>query len=338
MEQLQGLSPAFPDQKAQTVPIVLSSSESFAPVCAVAICSIVSNASDSRYYDILVLDTGISPENQQKIQSLAKENVSIRFYNVRELLNQYNLKTLSHVPTETYARFIDQSVFQDYDKIIHLDTDVICDRDVAELFDIKLDSHLLAAARDPDMCGCLNLFEDREVYLRTRLKMEHPYDYFQAGVLSLNAKEMRKLYSTEQWLDLAQEDYMYVDQDVLNRYCQGRVLYLDMAWDVLIDCMEYRVPVIIQAAPERMKKDYFAARETPFVIHYAGGEKPWNQPNVDMEAYFWKYAKETPYYEMLQKQRKNGAPAAWIRKQKRKVKRFVKGVACGIFPAKVQQL
>ena len=64
-------------------------------------------------------------------------------------------------------------------------------------------------------------------YAKTVLKMQNPYDYFQAGVLVLNTKAMREHYTIEQWLAYASNpDSIYNDQDVLNAHCEGNVLYL----------------------------------------------------------------------------------------------------------------
>ena len=67
--------------------------------------------------------------------------------------------------------------------------------------------------------------------------MSDPYNYFQAGVLVLNTCEMRRLHTIEEWLEIASNpNYIYNDQDILNAQCEGRVHYLDPAWNVMHDC------------------------------------------------------------------------------------------------------
>ena len=42
-----------------------------------------------------------------------------------------------------------------------------------------------------------------------------------------------------------------------------------------------------------------AARNQPKIRHYAGCDKPWSMVKCDWAAHYWKYAKETPFYEEL---------------------------------------
>ena len=41
------------------------------------------------------------------------------------------------------------------------------------------------------------------------------------------------------------------------------------------------------------------AHANPKIIHYAGPDKPWNDPNTDYAGLFWKYARESKYYESI---------------------------------------
>lgn len=296
------MRPAFPEHKEQTIPIAFAASDAFAPICPVAIQSIVQNSDPDRYYDILILESAISPGNKNIIKSWLKgnKNVSVRFFNTRSVTEKYNLTVNQHLSVETYYRFLIQNIFQDYDKVLYMDGDLVCKHDVAELYDTDITGYLLAAVRDPDMNGQINLpNSDTFRYLAKRVHMRDPYAYFQAGVLLLNIREMRSAYSMEQWLGFASKRYEYADQDVLNRYCQGRVKYLPAQWNVLVDCNNYRVPVLIKGAAGDVSKDYFAARKDPYVIHFAGFQKPWNMRGVDFEWEFWRYARNSPFYEYL---------------------------------------
>lgn len=295
----QKLKPAF-DMGLKPIPIVFAANSAFAPVCAVAIQSVIENADSQKYYDIIVIESDISKEDKTLICSLVqgRKNFSIRFFNALPLTEDYSLVANEHITKETYYRFLIQNILPDYDKVVYLDGDLVCNRDVAGLYEIDIKDNMIAAVYDADMSGQLNMpNSDRLEYLLKEVKMRDPYSYFQAGVLMLNTKKMRESYSMEQWLTFASKRYTYSDQDVLNRYCQGQVYYLDMRWNVLIDCNHYRVPVVIRAAKGDVNAQYYAARKDPYVIHYAGFQKPWKMRGVDFEYAFWKYARNTPYYE-----------------------------------------
>lgn len=296
------LSPAFSfAQSKQIIPIVFSANNQFAPVCGVAIQSIIEHVNPDINYDIVLLGTDISAENKRLIKSLpkGKENISIRFCDVSAIVKPYVLTASEHISVETYYRFLIQSLLPDYDKVIYLDGDLVCNCDIAELFQEDIDGYLLAATYDPDMSGQISLNSNTLRYLIREVKMEDPYSYFQAGVLLLNTKEMRSTHSLEEWFAFAGKKYRYLDQDILNRYCQGRVKYLDMSWNTLIDCNNYRVPVLIRGAKASINEQYQNARKAPRIVHFAGFQKPWNQRGVDMETEFWKYARITPFYEQF---------------------------------------
>ena len=174
--------------------------------------------------------------------------------------------------------------------------------DIAKLYDTDLEGNMLAAVRDIDFLGNLNIKDGKRLqYAKSTLKMRNPYDYFQAGVLVLDTQAMREHYSIQQWLDFASNsDYIYNDQDVLNAQCEGKVKFLPWEWDVIHD-LENRVSRIFAVAPSRYFDEYMASRENPQIIHYAGFIKPWTDPDCDFASVYWKYARETPFYERLLK-------------------------------------
>ena len=100
----------------------------------------------------------------------------------------------------------------------------------------------------------------------------------------------------EWWIqDRAQETY--VDENQL-MVCGGRVHTLDMNWNVMTDCGGTRIKGIMQRAPLSIYQEYLEARKNPYIIHYAGWEKPWNNPQSDFAEVYWKYARQTPFYEV----------------------------------------
>ena len=56
---------------------------------------------------------------------------------------------------------------------------------------------------------------------------------------------------------------------------------------------------ILKLAPKDVYNEYMEARKSPYVIHFAGHIKPWIDVKCDFGSQFWKYAKNTPYYEVI---------------------------------------
>lgn len=85
----------------------------------------------------------------------------------------------------------------------------------------------------------------------------------------------------------------------MNVICKGRVVYLDMSWNMIFDCDHFRWNKVIKFAPFYILDAYENARKNPYIIHYAGFLKPWMKPDEDFGYVFWSMARKTPYYEQL---------------------------------------
>lgn len=293
------LEPAFAERE---VPIVFAANNNFVPMAATCIQSVMENSSEQYNYDLVLLESDITPENKQLLLGMleGRKNFSLRFFNAERMLRGYELKANAHISVETYFRFLIQDILPKCDKVLYLDCDMVVKADVAELYETDVSDVLLAAARDPDFLGQINGANPSTLeYCQETLKLQDPYQYFQAGVLLFNTAAMRKAHSLSEWLTFATQEYKYNDQDVLNLYCEGHVKYLDMEWNMLTDCDHYRVSHVIVYAPEEILRAYKKARSNPKIIHYAGFLKPWHRPDEDFACEFWNYARKTPFYEIL---------------------------------------
>lgn len=285
-----------------TIPVVMSTNERFVPMAITTIQSIIENVAHGYNLDIVLLVNGDYSEYSNIINmnfSLYK-NVSIRFFDVNSLIKYYKLKASDHITIETFYRFAIPDIFQLYKKVLYLDCDLICNYDISKLFETDLKDFWIAAAKDPDFIGQLCIDKDNLIYSKEQLKLINPSNYFQAGVLLYNIEKIKnELNSEELFRECVNNEYRYLDQDILNKYCEGHVLFLNMKWNVLIDCDNRRVTEIIQHSPKSIFDEYNESRKSPFIIHYAGHQKPWNSINCDMCSFFWKYARNTPFYELI---------------------------------------
>lgn len=287
------------------VPVVFAADNNYVPQLTTTIYSAMKNASPDRYYDVTVLQRDIDWHNQQRMRDFFSPftNMNLRFANVERLMSGFELSTNNeHISVETYYRFLIQQALPFYDKVLYLDSDIIIPGDIAKLYDTDLGDNLLAAIHDIDFLGNLNVKHGKRMgYARNILKMRNPYDYFQAGVLVLNTKAMREQYTIKQWLTYASNtDYIYNDQDVLNICCEGKVTYLPWEWNVVHDCGG-RVGNLFVQAPNDIYDAYMRSRSNPQIIHYAGYQKPWVDPDCDYAPVYWDYARDTPFYEALLK-------------------------------------
>lgn len=320
VEKREELKPAFTDNNTA---IALAANDGFVPYLATTLQSVIENASSNNNYDIIILSQDISVENKRYLRQMIKlkKNFCIRFLNPAPLIQGRRLFTRGHFSIETYYRLALPEMLQHYKKIVYLDSDLVVESDIAALYQENIEGYLLAAARDADTAGLYNGFEpDKKEYTDHVLQLARPFDYFQAGVILFNLEEFRRQFTTDEIFQFAEkENWQLLDQDILNKLCEGKVKYVDMAWNVMVDFNNIRISQIIKLAPQWLNKMYMEARKKPKIIHYAGPQKPWIFPEMDMGLLFWKYAKHTPYYEtMLFRMQAEGA--------RREVKRYRMGI------------
>lgn len=302
--ELPSLAPAT---SRPIVPIVLAADDNYVPMLGTTIESVLENSSPANFYDLIVLTKDISDANRAVLTEVVERfaHASLRFMDISARIADYELSTSNpHISIETYFRYFIPAILPEYDKALYLDSDLIIESDVAELYELDLGDSLLAAARDIDYAANAAHSSNRRMrYSVQKLGLDDAFSYFQAGVLVLNTEAFRQTFTEFELLEESlNEEYIYNDQDVLNKFCQGRVTYLPQRWNVLNDCGG-RIGRLFSQAPLPLWEEFQAAYRRPHIIHYAGVEKPWNFEDCDLAERYWVYARNTPWYEKLQPRR-----------------------------------
>lgn len=294
------LSPARHSADLKPMTLVLSANEFYVPYLGVLLESIKENSSAERFYDIIVLHSDITKNSQAVLARLLNEdNFSIRFFCTARLMREYvnKLYLRGHFRIETYFRLLMQDILPSHSKALYLDADMVVNRDIAELYDVDVTGYLLAAAQDPDTAGLYNGADPgKRNYMDNVLELKEPYGYFQAGTILFNLDEFRKTYTVTEMFEFASSyEWELLDQDVLNYFAQGRVKYVDMRWNVMMNWNDIRIKEIIGKAPRSIFNEYMNARQDPYIVHFAGPDKPWDNCTSDFADYFWGYAIKTPF-------------------------------------------
>lgn len=261
------------------IPIFFSTDDNYIPCLDVAITSLIANASKQFNYRIIVLNTGLSPENISKVKRNESENFIIEFVDISEKLEkiQEYFKDVYHFSIVTYYRLFIASLFPMYDKIIYLDCDLVVLGDISELYNIDIGENIFAAAPEEYVQNT----KEFRLYAKKALGVD-PDKYVNAGVLLLNLTEFRKCKIEESFIKLITEydfDLLDPDQAYLNYLCDGKIHILPNGWN------KEPMPIACDG-----KKN---------IIHYALYKKPWQYDDVTDGEYFWNYAKKSVFYEEL---------------------------------------
>ena len=273
-------------KRVEQIPIFFASDNNYAPYLAVALKSLLTNASPDYFYKIHILTTNLDEDICEKLKKLATPNSSIEVISlaseIEHIKDRFQLR--DYYSIETYYRFFIPDMFPQYDKALYLDSDIVVLGDISNLFLTNISNFLVAAAQEQVMAH-YKVFGD---YVEKALgvKVEN---YFNAGVLLMNTKMFRACHIQQKFFKMMSQFKFRVtqDEDYLNVICKDKVKKLNICWN--------KMPF----------------EETGFdnidlqLIHYNLGWKPWHYENVLYEEYFWQYAAQTEFYDLIYNQLKS---------------------------------
>ena len=292
--------PIFKD--GETCVIAMTSSNEYVPFLATTLESICRHASPQRYYDLIVFERDISELNKEIIRkNYVRNNVSIRFYNPIGLLRNITLHLpLQHVREESYFRLLVPTVLEAYSKALYIDIDLILRDDAYNLFCTEMNDYPIACVRDYVYSALVNMGPKFIKYSKDTLKLDSPYNYYNAGVLLMNIDYFRTHECTQKLLELVNKNkYYFMEQCALNSYFNGRILELPTEWNYTAEGQNWDAIHLWDYVPLLQIYQAREARKNPKIIHYAGPCKPWLNSRVEFADIYMQYAKDTPFFSNI---------------------------------------
>ena len=266
------------------IPIFFASDDNYVPFLAVSIKSMLENASKNYKYVIKILHTNISSENIKKIKELQTDYSNIEFVNVSKSLDTLNdkLHTCIYYTQTTYYRLFIPTLYPQYNKALYLDCDIVVRGDISKLYNTKINNNLLGAISDQFVCYYTKVHD----YIKNGLGFDKITNYFNAGILVMNLKQLRNFNFETKFAELLQKyKFIVQDQDYLNIICKDKIHYIDESWNT-------------QPCQENIKL------ENINLIHYNLIWKPWHAEILHGEE-FWKYSKLTNFSEEIKQIKDN---------------------------------
>lgn len=265
------------------IPVIFSINKSYLTPVTVVIKSIIDNSASN--FDFYILSTTLEPSDEEQLRQFVisnSPNSNMTVINMKPYINQ-NLehymsrrKHYNHISCETYFRFYIPELFQEYKKVIYLDSDILVFDDLKKIFDVDISGKYAAVVKDiwnrkghhTDTRPHLSF----EAYFNEIIGVKSE-DYFNAGVLVLNLTLIRKKKLYTKFWDFAYENspLEFQDQDVLNAVFNGNVYYLETRWNLLKDFED----IYSLSKDLFIKKELDKARRNPGIVHYVGFDKPW---------------------------------------------------------------
>ena len=265
----------------QRINVAFCFDENMWMIGGVAITSLLYHALGKCAYDIYcVVPSDLSESKRDELDMLVKqtdENSKIIFL---EANSDFDKSVVKQYSVGIYYRFMLLKLLpKNVDKIIYCDADTVFQDNLLDLYNMDLRDNLIAGVSDAGQIG--------------RLWPKNG-NYINSGVLVMNIKELRKEKLYDTWVELSRQDcYSYPDQDILNKTCDGKILYLPMRYNYMPGDGNFLKPYVDQGV--YTQQDYTVAIKNPAIVHYIL-RQPWKNRENILGDLWWKYAYMTPFY------------------------------------------
>ena len=249
-------------------------------LAGVAITSLLYHTMNKCSYDIYcVVPENLSQSKRDELSMIVKKadtNSNLIFLNAT---HDFDGSATKQYTVGIFFRFMLLKLLpKNIDKIIYCDSDVTFHDNLLGLYNVDMKHNLLAGVADA---------EQGRQYPKNGM-------YINSGVLLMNIKELRKIGLYEQWLELSRQDiFVYPDQDILNKTCDGKILYLPMRYNYMPGPGgRFEDPIKVGTYT---KQDYIEAVDNPAIVHYIL-RQPWKNRENLLGDLWWKYCYMSPFF------------------------------------------
>lgn len=257
------------------VPVVFSIDRNVVVPFTVCVTSLLEHARPDTFYELFVLcdgeELGEELRNEARRAELASENCSLAFVDVGGAFAEaYEIRGIT---VATYYRLLMPDLFPAYERMIYADVDMIFRSDLADLYEQACaGGELVAGVREwNDFLHDETTDRDKEYLRSIGCGVE---TYVNGGFLVMNLGAMRREGIVARFLEHADRQYTFQDQDIINVVCRGRIELLPMRWNYTYTLYRWA-----HTGPAAYIKAYgreIDEAEWRGTVHYTG-PKPWKK-------------------------------------------------------------
>ncbi|BCL38070.1 glycosyltransferase family 8 protein [Nostoc sp. MS1] len=258
--------------------VVCGADDNYAIPLTVTLYSAVANLEKGCTLYLYIIDGGITKQSKQRIQRVLNVehiNLHLKWLSASSFTSLSHIKTPDWVSVATYLRLLIPDILPDhFDKAIYLDSDLLVKGNLKDLWNQEMGQHALLACSDlviPYVSCNLGIMNYKELGLAPNSP------YFNAGVLVMNLPRWREEQISQKIFRYFSEYPEYVrmgDQEGLNAILANNWGKLNPKWNVIAHILDYDNWIDSPFKQEiRPIKDDLLHK--PYIIHFAGGEKPW---------------------------------------------------------------
>ncbi len=274
------------DRDDATINIVTSCDNAYAQHTTVFLKSLFKYNHNSCRIFILVPNDFIHRATLER--NLSSHVSDLEFLTI-SLPEKVAFKVYGHVTVASYFRlFLDKVIAENVSRVIYLDSDVLVNGPLNEVWAVDLQGHVIAAVSD-SLCNNQPLREE----IGKRIGLAPALTYFNAGVMVIDLYRWRNARLGDRALDfvLKHPDMLtYWDQCALNHVVGGQFRELTKEWNF----QTYHLRWLARKCTLDSLREVDAAK----IIHFIGTAKPWlYRTNHPMKWLYWEYLRETEWHD-----------------------------------------
>ncbi|MFI3300977.1 MAG: glycosyltransferase [Candidatus Gastranaerophilales bacterium] len=291
------------------IPLVFGCSNDYVPYLYVGISSIIENMNPNINYELNIMSYLYTEQSKKELLKLCEGhgNIKMRIIDAEPLIeaHQNYLKrfwqtrpNVSNSQIAVCLTLFFEAFFDGYSKMLYLDSDLIVNNDVSELFGIELGKNTIGATLDYQVImathnglsvGGVNLKE----YYVNELKLDMS-KYINAGVILFDLNKLKNIDYMKKALDYSSKnEFPLSDQTLYNLFFNNDIKILPIEWN-------YQAAFYDEGFQNSRKEMGLPMEkvDSPKAFHYVA-KKVVHDQKLEMEMKFWQYARKTPYYEAL---------------------------------------
>lgn len=260
-----------------TIHIGLAIDQNFGTYAGVTITSLVHNHIRNHLIIHIIYDE-LLPEDMDRLRltEALYRNLTIHFYQLTDMSDMTFVVPPGHITQAMYYRYLFAELLPpSIQRIIYMDSDIICKGSLLPLWQTDLQGYVLGAIRDwgeEKSCTRIGLTSGR---------------YFNSGVLLIDLDQWRRLSLTTRLFDWLQSDskpeIIWGDQDALNGILDGEFLELPKLYNCIV-----------------INDTVLRAADADVIVHYIDCVKPWHSYYVDCpeKELYWHYVRKSLWDDM----------------------------------------
>ena len=252
--------PQIPKPKNNnSINIVFTTDKEYSSYLKVALKSLILNKDKDSIYNIYILSIDLNKKTQEELKTFKQDDVEINTVPLKlsmlKNVGNYRIIARCHVSRADLFKFFIPEIFQNFDKILYLDSDILVLGDVSKIYNYDLEDKYIGAIQ--------------ESYLNEEFK-------YNCGVILFDIKKCSENNITKK---LIQEK----NNDKTKRYVT------QLAYTKAIDIKNTKALPLNYNYLIKDEK-IIDNKDEILIVHFAGFQKPWYNPDMEFAPLWWHYA------------------------------------------------